>query len=68
VNETVDLVVAGSGAGGLSAGVTAAVLGLSVVVLEKERVFGGTTAWSGGWLWVPRNGFALAAGIREHLY
>lgn len=68
VSETVDLVVAGSGAGGLSAAVTAAVLGLSVVVLEKEPVYGGTTAWSGGWLWVPRNGFALAAGIREDLH
>jgi succinate dehydrogenase/fumarate reductase flavoprotein subunit len=44
-----DLLVIGSGAGGLSAAVTAAHLGLKVVVAEKESQFGGTTAWSGGW-------------------
>ena len=60
-----DLLVVGSGAGGLSAAVTAAALGLKVIVLEKEPVFGGTTAWSGGWLWVPRNPLAVAAGIHE---
>src|SRR5690349_8623330 len=52
---TCDLLVIGSGAGGLSAAVTAAWLGLDVLVLEKEKEFGGTTAWSGGWLWIPRN-------------
>jgi len=43
-----DVLVVGSGAGGLSAAVTAASLGLNVIVVEKEGVFGGTTAWSGG--------------------
>ena len=43
-----DLLVIGSGAGGLSAAVTAAWHGLKVIVAEKEPVFGGTTAWSGG--------------------
>jgi succinate dehydrogenase/fumarate reductase flavoprotein subunit len=60
-----DLLVAGSGAGGLSAAVTAAALGLEVIVVEKEAVYGGTTAWSGGWLWIPRNPLVVAAGIRE---
>lgn len=60
-----DLLVVGSGAGGLTTAVTAAHLGLKVVVAEKEACFGGTTAWSGGWLWVPRNPLALAAGIAE---
>jgi len=60
-----DLIVVGSGAGGLSAAVTAATLGLDVVVVEKAKVFGGTTAWSGGWMWVPRNPLAVAAGIEE---
>lgn len=60
-----DLLVIGSGAGGLSAAVTAAHLGLKVIVLEKEAQFGGTTAWSGGWMWVPRNPLAQAAGILE---
>ena len=60
-----DVLVIGAGAGGLSAAVTAAALGLNVIVLEKEPVYGGTTAWSGGWLWIPRNPLAVAAGIRE---
>ncbi|WID96654.1 FAD-dependent oxidoreductase [Bosea vestrisii] len=60
-----DLLVIGSGAGGLAAAVTAAALGLDVVVVEKEDHFGGTTAWSGGWMWLPRNPLALAAGIDE---
>lgn len=64
-DRTCDLLVIGSGAGGLSTAVTAAWLGLDVVVLEKEPVFGGTTAWSGGWLWVPGNELAVSAGIVE---
>ncbi len=60
-----DLLVIGSGAGGLAAAVTAAHLGRRVLVVEKEPVFGGTTAWSGGWLWIPRNRHAIAAGIVE---
>lgn len=65
--ESVDLLVVGSGAGGLSAAVTAAHLGLKVLVVEKETQYGGTTAWSGGWMWVPRNPLAVAAGIVEDI-
>ncbi|MEZ5732912.1 MAG: FAD-dependent oxidoreductase [Paracoccaceae bacterium] len=65
MDEQFDLVVVGSGAAGLSAAVTAAHLGLSVTVLEKAEVIGGTTAWSGGWIWAPRNPVALRAGIVE---
>ena len=60
-----DLLVIGSGAAGLAAAVTAAWHGLKVVVVEKESVFGGATAWSGGWLWVPGNPLARRAGIHE---
>src|ERR1700760_3768034 len=60
-----DLLVVGSGAGGLSAAVTAAWHGLKVIVAEKEEVFGGTTAWSGGWMWAPRNPVVQRAGIVE---
>ncbi|QCI69296.1 FAD-dependent oxidoreductase [Phreatobacter stygius] len=63
--DSCDLVVVGSGAAGLAAAVTAAWLGLDVVVIEKEPVLGGTSAWSGGWLWIPRNPLARAAGIDE---
>ena len=62
-----DLLVIGSGAAGLSAAVTAAHHGLSVVVAEKEPVLGGTTAWSGGWIWAPRNPLARRGGIVEDI-
>jgi len=62
-----DLLVLGSGAGGLSAAVTAAHLGLKVIVVEKDPQYGGTTAWSGGWMWVPRNPLAVEAGIVERI-
>ncbi|BCG02750.1 FAD-binding dehydrogenase (plasmid) [Paraburkholderia sp. PGU19] len=62
-----DVLVLGSGAGGLSAAVTAAAQGLRVIVAEKEDVFGGTTAWSGGWMWIPRNPLAMRAGICEDI-
>jgi succinate dehydrogenase/fumarate reductase flavoprotein subunit len=60
-----DLLVIGSGASGLSAAVTAAHHGLKVVLVEKDPVFGGATAWSGGWMWVPGNPLAQRAGIHE---
>ena len=60
-----DLLVVGSGASGLAAAVTAAFHGLKVVVVEKDPVFGGATAWSGGWMWVPGNPLAQRAGIHE---
>lgn len=60
-----DVLVIGSGAGGLSAAVTAAWHGLDVVVAEKESVCGGASAWSGGWMWIPRNPLAIRAGIVE---
>ncbi|MES3706949.1 FAD-dependent oxidoreductase [Pseudomonas putida] len=62
-----DVLVIGSGAAGLAAAVTAAWHGQKVIVLEKEPVFGGATAWSGGWAWVPRNPLAQRAGIVEDI-
>ncbi len=52
---TCDVLIIGSGAGGLATAITAAKSGLKVVVIEKEPVFGGTTAFSGGVLWIPGN-------------
>ena len=60
-----DLLVIGSGAAGLSAAVTAAWHGLKVIVVEKDTVCGGATAWSGGWMWVPRNPLSQTDGIVE---
>jgi len=62
-----DLLVIGSGAGGLAAAVVAAHQGLKVIVAEKDPQYGGTTAWSGGWMWVPRNPLATEAGIVEDI-
>ncbi|OMH31279.1 FAD-binding dehydrogenase [Tersicoccus sp. Bi-70] len=67
VDETVDVVVVGSGAGGLSTAVTAAHQGLRVLVLERDRHCGGATSRSGGWMWAPRNEFARADGVDESL-
>ena len=62
---TCDLLVIGSGASGLAAAVTAAHHGLKVILVEKDPVFGGATAWSGGWMWTPGNPLAKRAGIDE---
>ena len=58
-----DVLVVGSGASGMSTAVTAASQGLKVLVVEKEPRFGGTTARSGGWLWIPGTRLATEQGI-----
>jgi succinate dehydrogenase/fumarate reductase flavoprotein subunit len=60
-----DVLVVGSGAGGLATAITARKRGLDVLVIEKERFFGGTTAFSGGVLWVPGNPHAERAGLSD---
>ncbi|MBR0699784.1 FAD-dependent oxidoreductase [Bradyrhizobium diazoefficiens] len=60
-----DVLVAGSGCSGMSAAITARSRGLDVLIVEKEPRFGGTTARSGGWLWIPGTSLAKAYGIAE---
>lgn len=60
-----DVVVVGSGAAGLSAALAAAHGGARVIVLEKSRWLGGTTAMSGAGTWVPGNHHMKAAGIED---
>ena len=60
-----DVLVVGTGASGMSTAVTAASQGLKVLVVEKEPRFGGTTARSGGWLWIPGTRLATEQGIHE---
>lgn len=61
-DHVVDVVVVGSGAGGMATAWTAARRGLSVVVLEKCPVFGGNSALSGGGAWLPNAPYFERAG------
>ena len=56
-DDEVDLLVLGTGAGGLAAAVTGADAGLATLVLEKTEFLGGTTAYSAGTCWIPGNRF-----------
>ena len=60
-----EVVVVGSGAAGMTAALTAAHHGLDVVVIEKTGRFGGSTARSGGGLWVPGNEVLRRAGVAD---
>ena len=62
---SVDVLVVGTGASGMAAAVTAASQGLKVLIVEKEARYGGTTARSGGWLWIPGTRLATEQGIKE---
>lgn len=64
-DRTCDVLIIGSGAGGLSTAITAKKNGLDVLIIEKEEFFGGTTAFSGGVLWIPGNPHAHKAGIND---
>jgi len=60
-----DVVVLGSGAAGLTAALAASVQGAHVGLFEKAALIGGTTALSGGTLWVPANQPARRAGVED---
>ncbi|MBT3534032.1 MAG: FAD-dependent oxidoreductase, partial [Rhodospirillaceae bacterium] len=64
-SETFDVVVVGTGAAGLSAALTASVHGAKTVVLEKAPVIGGTTAMSGGCIWVPGHHHMARQGLKD---
>ncbi|MGE0323506.1 MAG: FAD-dependent oxidoreductase [Polyangiaceae bacterium] len=60
-----DLLVLGSGAAGLCAALAARAKGLSVLVVEVADTIGGTTAVSGGVIWVPCNKHQAPLGIQD---
>jgi 3-oxosteroid 1-dehydrogenase len=53
--ETYDVIVVGSGAAGATAALRAAELGMSVLIVEKAHKYGGTSATSGGVMWIPNH-------------
>jgi 3-oxosteroid 1-dehydrogenase len=64
-DTTVDFVVIGSGGGGIVAALTAAAAGASVLVVEKQALIGGSTAMSGGVVWLPNNPHMHKAGVAD---
>lgn len=64
-DHEVDWLVAGAGAAGMTAAITAHEEGASVLVVEKEALYGGTTAKSGGVAWIPGNHRQVDAGIDD---
>ena len=64
-NREVDVLVAGSGAAGMTAAIAAADAGLSTLIVESTDRWGGTTMRSGGGLWMPNNPIMKRLGIRD---
>src|SRR5215211_7947651 len=65
VTERHDVVVLGTGAAGLTAAIAAHEGGADVVVFEKADKVGGTTAWSGGQVWIPNNRHMHEVGVTD---
>ena len=63
--ERFDVVVLGTGAAGLTAAIVAHEGGASVAVFEKADLVGGTTAWSGGQVWIPNNPHMPEVGVED---
>ena len=64
-DRDVDLLIAGAGPGGMTAGLVAALDGLDVLICEKSQQIGGTGATSAGTLWIPGNSAGTAAGFAD---
>jgi 3-oxosteroid 1-dehydrogenase len=66
-DKEVDILVVGSGAGGLLAGLVAAHNRADVLIVEKANLWGGTSATSGGGIWIPGSDVAKTAGFEDNL-
>ena len=62
---SVDVLVVGSGGGGMTAALAAVDAGASALVIEKSPVYGGSTAMSGGAIWIPNNHLMKKAGLND---
>jgi 3-oxosteroid 1-dehydrogenase len=64
-DRSVDLLIAGSGGGGMVAGLAALDCGLEPLIIEKQALVGGSTGLSGGIVWLPNNPLMRADGIAD---
>ena len=64
-DEQFDVVVVGSGAGGMTAALCSQALGLKTLLIEKANCYGGTSAVSGGGIWIPNNDQIPALGGQD---
>lgn len=64
-DKEVDVLVVGSGAGGMLSALIAGKNGATVLIVEKERLWGGTSATSGAGIWIPASDQAAAAGFHD---
>ncbi len=62
-DHSVDLLIVGSGAGAMTAGIRAKDLGGDVLLIEKTDLYGGSSAMSGGSLWIPCNHLMKRDGL-----
>ncbi len=66
-DKEVDILVVGSGAGGMLSALVAAKNRAEVLIIEKDRLWGGTSATSGAGIWIPGSDMARAAGFEDDL-
>jgi 3-oxosteroid 1-dehydrogenase len=64
-DKSVDLLIAGSGGGGMVAALAAVDAGIEPLVVEKQGLLGGSTGMSGGMVWLPNNPLMRADGIAD---
>ena len=67
-DHSVDVLVVGSGNGAMTAALSCYEMGVTdVLLLEKSELVGGTSATSGGGVWIPNNRYAKAAGAQDSI-
>lgn len=66
-DKSVDVLVVGSGAGGMMAALVAAENRAEALVIEKDALWGGTSATSGGGIWIPGSDLAKENGFEDNL-
>ncbi|MFQ5666398.1 MAG: FAD-binding protein [Candidatus Binatia bacterium] len=64
-DQTVELLIIGSGAGAMATAIVAHDRGGKVLLIEKTHLYGGSSAMSGGSLWIPNNHLMAAAGMTD---